>query len=544
MAILNWDVEGKIPKINVVEPPPSVRCEKCGTSSGTKVRKVIVKKRQGKGADKYKVIEQSLCDRCYSGGATCSCCGVVSPAGDSVYRVISALGARGGDDQAKTMCGICINAPNKRAKSGSVAMMCPCCGTVYTADLMTRFEGKRLAKDTCVDDGQGGLPSGINDDGFFACRRCGQRLRECAACNGHTMHIHRLNCRANSEQKQPSVVELCQTCMQNTTPTTQEYNYVPEMVFFSHKEENPMTAIHASKIVADPYFGVELEMDCGGKGKEFTKWANRGLPGFYVKRDGSLSPLGVEMVSYPATLEFHMNKIGWETLLQKAREAGYVSWNAEKNCGLHVHIGRWAFDPNQKLSSKPGNNGAPALRALSRFYGNNFRQIAALSGRENEQYSALRQFEQFVEPEDIDIHSGSGHGATRYWAVNMTNKHTIELRHFRGSMRHDTIMMAITYAHALAAFCMQYYKTDYEDNPSLLYWNKFCRFVSDVSIRYNPYLLLTKELDRRGLFYIDESSNTRWLAKHGRRSLADIVYEESLEHREVTIEEINSNVTP
>ena len=61
----------------------------------------------------------------------------------------------------------------------------------------------------------------------------------------------------------------------------------------------------------------------------------------YCKHDGSLDD-GFEIVSHPATLEYHTNTIPWKKILDEALEMGYYSHNSG-TCGLHVHINRAAL---------------------------------------------------------------------------------------------------------------------------------------------------------------------------------------------------------
>lgn len=540
--IINWKENSRISDIEVVEPEPTPRCEKCGSTTSTEERDVIVKKRQGTGSERYKTSKMMLCDRCYGQSHKCIECGGVSPNEDAVFAVAVSAGNRRAEDKVVYICGACAYTKLSDEDNGTKVMYDHVCGRLFTGASMTHFKGKKLGKDSCCEM-PGQLPDGLFSDGFFTCRTCATRIKECSSCGEYTAHITPLHCRVNKEDKHPSTVTMCATCVQNSAPVTHEYNYIPEMRFHSHKTTEAIPAPGGVTLMQDPFFGVELEMDCGGKGKEFTKWASKALGyTFYLKRDGSLSSLGVEAVSFPATLESHMSKMGWNELLERAKACGYVSWNSARDCGLHVHISRWSFDPNQRASNRPGDNSVPALGVLSSFYGENFRQIAVMSGRENEQYSKIRPFADGIDPTEISISADHRHGGDRYWAVNYTNKFTIELRHFRGSMRHDTIMMAIAYSHAVAAFTVATAKNRGGAIDGPVSWDTFCRFINSTSVRYTPYELLSYELNRRGLWNLTEEDNIRWLKKHGRRSLTDIVYESSLEHREVTTSEIDSNI--
>ena len=69
--------------------------------------------------------------------------------------------------------------------------------------------------------------------------------------------------------------------------------------------------------------------------------ANANAENLYIKTDGSLDE-GLELVTHPMTLEYHLNEMPWAEVLRKAQSMGYLS-HAAGTCGLHVHISRLAF---------------------------------------------------------------------------------------------------------------------------------------------------------------------------------------------------------
>lgn len=93
------------------------------------------------------------------------------------------------------------------------------------------------------------------------------------------------------------------------------------------------------------YFGVELEVDYGGKdndnAKEVLDIANYDRENIYIKSDGSLDD-GFEIVTHPMTLNYHINLMPWEEVMRKLIRMGYKSHKAG-TCGLHIHINRTAF---------------------------------------------------------------------------------------------------------------------------------------------------------------------------------------------------------
>ena len=109
-----------------------------------------------------------------------------------------------------------------------------------------------------------------------------------------------------------------------------EYSYTPDLVF------------HGKGL---RHFGVELEIDGGGtdryNAEKLLNIANADAENLYIKTDGSLYD-GLELVTHPMTLEYHLNEMPWAEILRKAQELDYLS-HAAGTCGLHVHISRLAF---------------------------------------------------------------------------------------------------------------------------------------------------------------------------------------------------------
>ena len=91
--------------------------------------------------------------------------------------------------------------------------------------------------------------------------------------------------------------------------------------------------------------GVELEIDDGGtvnsNAQKLLDIANKDAENLYIKTDGSLDD-GLELVTHPMTLTYHLNEMPWAAVLRKAQEMDYLS-HAAGTCGLHVHISRLAF---------------------------------------------------------------------------------------------------------------------------------------------------------------------------------------------------------
>ena len=99
------------------------------------------------------------------------------------------------------------------------------------------------------------------------------------------------------------------------------------------------------------YFGVELEIDGAGERSDrawqLVNAANsNGLEHIYIKHDGSLED-GMEIVTHPMTLGYHLAEMPWGTVVAQAVRMGYTS-HKDCTCGLHVHVNRSAFGSSEE----------------------------------------------------------------------------------------------------------------------------------------------------------------------------------------------------
>jgi hypothetical protein len=87
------------------------------------------------------------------------------------------------------------------------------------------------------------------------------------------------------------------------------------------------------------WLGVELELEAERVSSSPVMLARDIVAMWiYTKEDASLKN-GVELVTHPASLEFHRDK--WSGILSHVRSHGL---RAAKTCGLHIHICKEAVD--------------------------------------------------------------------------------------------------------------------------------------------------------------------------------------------------------
>ena len=211
---------------------------------------------------------------------------------------------------------------------------CDYCGCVLDEDDGTWVEEDLLCQD-CVDehcvtcDHCGEIiwtEDCVEDEDIILCEECfDNHYHRCESCN---RIIHDNN--TNWYNDNP----YCESCFDDLEDEIEEYSYKPEPVFYGKGKR---------------FFGVELEVDDGGKDNENARTlkdvANYRHDHIYIKSDGSLDD-GFEIVSHPMTLDYHMNEMDWESVLHEAVNMGYRSHQTD-TCGLHIHVNRESFGENQ-----------------------------------------------------------------------------------------------------------------------------------------------------------------------------------------------------
>lgn len=148
----------------------------------------------------------------------------------------------------------------------------------------------------------------------------------------------------------------CETCAEEMeSATIHDYSYKPDPDFYGKRED----FAHGTPL----YMGVELEVDKGENPEKLAEELQNNVSEIYCKHDGSLED-GVEIVSHPCTLAYHMDELNWEWIRKKCCEYGFTSHDAG-TCGLHVHVNRDFFGNTQ---TEIDLNIAKAVLLVNRFW--------------------------------------------------------------------------------------------------------------------------------------------------------------------------------
>lgn len=330
---------------------------------------------------------------------------------------------------------------------------CIHCSSILSQEEGTLVDGELLCREcvetfcnTCDHCGETiWAEDSISDEHTFLCAECYEsHYYRCESC-GRIMHEDSVNwC---------NDLAYCDSCFEDLDDDIEDYNIKPDPIFYGTSER---------------FFGVELEVDYGGKDNNYAKQlkeiANAIQEHIYIKSDSSLDD-GFEIVSHPMTLDYHTNEMDWETLLQTAIRMGYHSHQTD-TCGLHIHVNRSAFGENQAEQEE-------VISKILFFVEKHWSELFQFSRRSKysmNRWSARYGFEK-TGKEILEKAKDSSNG--RYVAVNLRNYHTIEFRLFRGTLKYNTFIAALQLVDEICNVAL----FSSEEELESLSWSEFVRRI-------------------------------------------------------------------
>lgn len=214
-----------------------------------------------------------------------------------------------------------------------------------------------------------------------------------------------------------------------------DYSYHPDPIF------------HSTEDNARLFFGMEIEVEAVGNRKDSAQYTYNRLEVenslAYLKNDSSLNN-GFEIVTHPMTYDFFTNQADefWLTLDELKNKYGLKSWST-RTCGLHIHISRSGF-----------SGGAHMHRFLNLVYSNQ-EFYEAMAGRSSSNWAKFDDATKY-NPDKNSWGKSFAHklgdptqtSSERYSAVNTNNRHTLEMRIWRGSINSSNVRGALGLAHA------------------------------------------------------------------------------------------------
>lgn len=308
------------------------------------------------------------------------------------------------------------------------------------------FEQNYFMCDSCHDYKHDDDSYHFDEDGVTWCERCCDHYAYwCSRCE--TRHREGYNC--------------------TETDLINNYTYRPNLVFrMLDPNGNAISMSHESPVKDNRsvFMGFELEVE--EHNGDLTTGAGRFQEVIddnfiYLKEDGSLD-CGFEIVTHPSTLAYyHSMRERWSEPIDGLRSGGFRSWNT-KTCGMHVHVSREAFD-----------NKAHLWR-FAYFMNSNPLPLQKLAGRKSDQWASFEG----QKYESSKIIAGKRFPESRYVAVNLSNRDTVEIRIFRGSLMPRRVMSNLALVDSIVEYTRR--MTVKEVNDGMTSWRDYERFVRNL----------------------------------------------------------------
>lgn len=256
-------------------------------------------------------------------------------------------------------------------------LICDCCGKLTPSELLHR------------------------DSRHQICDECYRKsYTRCAACQA-MIHVE--------DAYHTYVQTYCFSCYSDLFQSIHPHDYKPSPVFYG----------------ATPrFFGVELEIDDGGHSDEnariLLETVNTDAEYIYINTDQSLRD-GLEIVTHPMTLDFHLHRFDWATLMKTAEQLGYHADDAD-TCGLHIHVNR----------SSLGHTPSEQADAANRI------QAYMQAHQEQMRLFSRRKPEYWMNP--------------NHTMINLQHPDTVEFRLFQSTLQTKRLFQAL---HAVEQICAE-----------------------------------------------------------------------------------------
>jgi hypothetical protein len=367
----------------------------------------------------------------------------------------------------------------------SLLSICKHCGAPLNAGSIYVVDGETVCRKCYEND----IPK---------CKGCGERhfskLLKNMLCEGCAISfIVCDNCQATYDKRRhkPIVVEgktYCNSCVKKYLSSHNiifhDHSHKPRACFFGDKEDGY-------------FFGAEVEMDNSDRRNEFMATAN--CEEIYFKSDGSLGNDGVEVVTHPATLKYHMEELPWENIFTAAKKCGFRSHtgcsggsgSACPTCGLHIHVSKTAFG---RSGDERDKREAKMLVLFDKFWP----QLVIFSRRDKKALETwARRYASFDVTKDeltsiiTKAKGENGHG--KHLAVNFNGNggDTIEFRLFRGTTNRETLMASMQLLEMLI---------DFTKKPTAkvqaVTWEDFCEEASGKYYEFRGYISRLRSMPR------------------------------------------------
>lgn len=206
--------------------------------------------------------------------------------------------------------------------------------------------------------------------------------------------------------------------------------------------------------------GIELEVEANNS-DFYHEIVNKKSNWFTREHDSTLGVYGIEFITVPLLPADAKSYAVWQPLCQYLKDKA-TSWDTNR-CGLHVHIGREILGTTEAEQQM-------TLGKLLIFYQGDVEdwvKATAVFGRSScyhqpngttEELKAVKLLGKSVmkDPDvyaKVDTAMRNKFSTSRYFAINLMNRATVEFRKGRGSINADRIIAVITMVEAICLYC-------------------------------------------------------------------------------------------
>ena len=305
-------------------------------------------------------------------------------------------------------------------------LVCCQCGEPLTPDEVCEFDGNHYCRH-CLDDltffcdccgEREYIDDEVTDNNISICQRCYDNYY--TRCEGCNCLVHNDSVYYLDDDDDYGYCEYCYN--HRTNRAIHEYSYKPRPIFYGE---------------GNRFLGVELEVDDGGhseyNAETVLEIANHDDDVMYIKSDGSIND-GFEMVTHPATLDYHKNNLPWLDIMNELIGMNYLS-HKTCTCGLHVHVNR------DSLGDTCAEQEDTVARILY-FVEHHWDEMLRFSRRTE---SAMQRWAaRYGAKENPKAHiDDAKKDYSRYRCINIQNYYTIEFRLFRGTLKYNTFIATL-----------------------------------------------------------------------------------------------------
>lgn len=247
----------------------------------------------------------------------------------------------------------------------------------------------------------------------------------------------------------------CPECYEErSSRAIHEYGYKPEAEFRYMAGGFGKYTMDSTDVTELP-FGIELEIDDGNDKRECADELMRNIgDDIYLKSDSSLNDAGFEIVTHPATLEFHQKVFPWHKLCRIATDYGYKS-NDARTCGLHIHVGLYQlcgcstnYATRDEVRAKLVMLVNRHWESLVKFSRRRESQLSHYARRPSFRFDDCHTWDEVARAALDEVNDD------RYYAVNTCNYATVEFRLWNGSLVPETVLATIQLTSNMCKFVM------------------------------------------------------------------------------------------